>query len=43
MLNLMDVAKENGEDDKQKAYWNIYYCLNRVTSVCKSSAKSGLI
>lgn len=33
MLNLMDVAKEKGDDKKHKAYWNTYYCQNRVTSV----------
>lgn len=33
MLNLMDVAKEKGDNEKQKAYWNTYYCQNRVTSV----------
>jgi len=33
MLNLMDVAKEKGDTEKQKSYWNSYYCQNRVTSV----------
>ena len=32
MLNLMDVAKEKGDDKKQKSYWNTYHCQSRVTS-----------
>lgn len=30
MLSLMDVAKEKGEQEKQNAYWNTYYCQSRI-------------
>lgn len=33
MLSLMDVAQKKGDIEKQKSYWNSYYCQNRVTSV----------
>lgn len=44
MLNLIDVAKEKGANDRVKAYWNTYYCQDRVytansrlyTSYCKN-------
>ena len=29
-LSLIDVAKKNGEDEREKAYWNTYYCQNSV-------------
>lgn len=32
MLNLIDLAKENGETDKLNSYWNTYYCQNRIIS-----------
>jgi Replication protein len=31
-LNLMDVAKEKGEDGKLKSLWNTYYCQSEVIS-----------
>lgn len=31
-LNLMDVAKEKGEDKKLKSLWNTYYCQSEVIS-----------
>lgn len=30
MLNLMDVAKEKGDIEKQNAYWNTYYCQSKI-------------
>ncbi len=30
MLKLIDVAKENGEEEKIKGYWNTYYCQQRL-------------
>ncbi|PIB29158.1 hypothetical protein BFP77_08150 [Maribacter sp. 4U21] len=30
MLKLIDVAKENGEPELEKAYWNTYYCQQRI-------------
>ena len=29
-LSLIDVAKENGDVEREKAYWNTYYCQNSV-------------
>ena len=31
-LSLIDIAKENGEPEREKAYWNTYYCQNSVTT-----------
>ena len=30
VLALIDVAKEKGEMERVKAYWNAYHCLNNV-------------
>jgi hypothetical protein len=30
MLSLIDVAKERGAKDREKAYWNTYPCQNIV-------------
>ncbi|MBU2904692.1 protein rep [Arenibacter algicola] len=30
MLKLIDIAKENGEPELEKAYWNTYYCQQEV-------------
>lgn len=30
MLKLIDIAKEKGELELEKAYWNTYYCQQRV-------------
>ncbi|WP_421811065.1 protein rep [Flagellimonas sp.] len=30
MLKLIDIAKEKGEPELEKAYWNTYYCQQRV-------------
>jgi plasmid rolling circle replication initiator protein Rep len=32
MLSLIDVAKERGAKDWVKAYWNTYYCQNKITT-----------
>lgn len=32
MLNLVDVAKENGEDEKLKSLWNTYHCQSQVVT-----------
>jgi hypothetical protein len=30
MLKLIDIAKEKGEPELEKAYWNTYYCQNEI-------------
>jgi hypothetical protein len=30
VLSLIDVAKNNGEDERIKSYWNAYHCQNKV-------------
>lgn len=30
VLVLIDVAKENGALEREKTYWNTYYCLSHV-------------
>lgn len=32
ILNLVDVAKRKGKEEKIKSYWNTYHCLNRMYS-----------
>lgn len=32
MLSMIDIAKENGEPEKAKGYWNAYYCQNNLVS-----------
>ncbi len=32
MLKLIDIANENGEEHKTKAYWNTYYCQQRLVT-----------
>lgn len=32
MLNLIDVAKEKGNDEQLKSLWNTYYCQSEVIS-----------
>lgn len=32
MLHLIDVAKEKGEEQKLKSFWNTYYCQSNVIS-----------
>jgi hypothetical protein len=32
-LNLVDIAKAKGDDEKVKGYWNTYYCQNKVQTV----------
>lgn len=32
MLNLVDVAKEKGEDEKLKSLWNTYHCQSQVVT-----------
>jgi len=29
-LSLIDIVKENGDSEREKAYWNTYYCQNSV-------------
>ncbi len=33
MLNLIKIAEENGEPELEKAYWNTYYCQQKLISV----------
>lgn len=31
-LSLIDVVKENGDTEREKAYWNTYYCQSSITT-----------
>ena len=35
MLQLIDIAKEKGADDRFKAYWNTYHCQSNLISADK--------
>lgn len=30
VFKLIDVAKENEENERVRAYWNTYHCRNRL-------------
>jgi hypothetical protein len=32
ILCLIDIAKEKGADERVKAYWNTYYCQDKITT-----------
>ena len=32
MLKLIDIANQNGEEHRTKAYWNTYYCQQRLVT-----------